>query len=243
MLHWRDEVLTHIHWKSVVISPPISVILANLNRQGKTVLVILSLGKIFLASAITLFFQLSLKLLAEELFSSRHSFLSVRMSVHACVCREQGELLWLDFLARLPAPFAQSSYMFPQDYTTCWPFQLQLNSLACWRLTPPPSQPTQRLASLHWSQWNCNKIKSMSWNKIIQPFWKYSFNNQLIWCRSDSGKQHLIDRLITTMMWHANIHFSCILVRRSGTWRISVFIFDLTYLVLNDSKPEEKKNM
>lgn len=85
MLHWRDEVLTHIHWKSVVISPPISVSLENLNRQGKTVLVILSLGKIFLASAITLFFQLSLKLLAEELFSSRHSFLSVHMSVHACV--------------------------------------------------------------------------------------------------------------------------------------------------------------
>ena len=179
-------------------------------------LLILSLGKIFLALTILVSFQLSLKLLAEYLFSSRHSFLSVCMSVHACVCREQGELLWLDFLARLPAPFAQPSYMFPQDYTMHWSFQLQLQYLACWWLTPPLPQPSQRLASLHWSQWNCNKIKTMLWSKRIKPIWQYFFNNLLIWYSSDSGNWHPIDGLIATTVWQDDIHLSHILGNSSG---------------------------
>ena len=195
-------------------------------------------------------FQLSLKLLAEELFSSRHSFLSVCMGVHACVCREHSELLRLDILARLPAPFAQSSYVFPQDYTTRWSFQLQLQYLACWPLTPPPPQPLQRLALLHWSQWNSNKIKSILWSKRVQTIWWYFFNNPLIWYSSDSGKWCPIDGLNTSMIWQANIHFCHILNRSSGTWCLSFFIFDLSFLlfdlfltrlVLRDNKPRGKK--
>lgn len=131
--------------------------------------------------------------------------------------------------------------MFPQDYTMHWSFQLQLHNLACWRLTPPPPQSSQRLASLHWSQWNCNKIKSVLWTKRIEPIWQYVFNNPLIWYSSDPGKWHPIDGLIITMMWQANIHFCHTLDKSSGTWCLSAFIFDLIYLVSHDNKPRGKE--
>lgn len=99
--------------------------LANLNRQGNVT--DSYLGENFLGTRHSPVLPNDSEVLAEELFSSRHGFLSECVSVHACVYRKQDELLWVDFLARSPAPFAQSLYMFPQDYTTHWSFQLGCN--------------------------------------------------------------------------------------------------------------------
>lgn len=195
-------------------------------------LLILSLGKIFLALTILLSFQISLKLWLKNYFLPDMVF-SLSVCVHACVYRKQDELLWLDFLGRSPAPFAQSLYMFPQDYTTCWPFHLGCNiwHVDGWLLL----FPKHPRGWLHSSEASGITIKSKTvlWSRRIKPIWWYFFNNPLTWWSSGSGKWQLADGSLL----HNMTSQYPLLKSSNGTWHVPVEFFDLIYLVLCDNKP------